>query len=187
MPFFFLFHQLTALHTLHVNLVLIEEVTTVVIKLWRKAWIQIDTFLGGGRKRKVLFLRSGWGLKQSARHRVALQSVMPRPVISDCQSDDREENASRRFATSPEPFKAQRGCQLGTGHFIKTHLRGDTSGCKRPHSHSPAVALMEALCKITAGGRVGFEAAAIKAKCVHVFDLTLILTAKIRGPPPRCL
>lgn len=31
--YYFPFFQLTALHTLHVNLVLIEEVTTVVMKL----------------------------------------------------------------------------------------------------------------------------------------------------------
>lgn len=39
----FSFFQLKAFHPLYVHLVLIEEVTTVVMKLWRQAPTQTDT------------------------------------------------------------------------------------------------------------------------------------------------
>lgn len=58
--------------TLQVDLVLIEEVTTVVIKLWRRARIQIET-LWWKKVWKRLFLKSSSGVKQRSPHWLILQ------------------------------------------------------------------------------------------------------------------
>lgn len=82
--YYFPFFQQTAHHTLHVNLVLIEEVTTIVIKLWRRAGIQIDRFWIRSVER-VVFEK----LLRFETNRSSLghpPSVMPSLVISGCQS-----------------------------------------------------------------------------------------------------
>lgn len=94
-PFFFPPPQ-TPLHTPHMNLVLIEEVTTVVTKLCRQAGIQIDTFWG--RKKKSV---ERVGFEKLCRFKTSCSSlghppsVMPSLVISVCQSAENQKKKKK--------------------------------------------------------------------------------------------